>query len=163
MSELNLLNVNMADMKVASPPLQLRTVLGSCIGVFFYEPRMKLGGMVHILLPFAPEDAGSAHNPAKFADTGILALLSMMQKEGAQVRNLICKLCGGAKMFAGFSSNSITDIGTRNQTAALEILSKLGIRVHSKDLGGTTGRKIIADPETGIIKISHFNVGDKVI
>ena len=163
MIETNIVNVNMADMKVAGPPSNLRTVLGSCIGVFFYEPRMKLGGLVHVLLPEHPDGALAVTNAAKFATTGIPALLEFMQKEGAQKKNLICKICGGAKMFAGFSSNTITDIGSRNQAAVIETLFKLGIRVAARDLGGTTGRKIIADLETGFIKISHFNVGDKVI
>lgn len=162
MSEENLINVNMAAMHTARAPFHLRTVLGSCIGVFFYEPRMKLGGMVHILLPAHPQN-GKEHNDAKYADTGVPALLELMLAEGALKKNLICKICGGAKMFAGFSSNTITDVGTRNQAAVAEALNRIGLVPYTKDLGGTTGRKIVADLETGLIKISHFNIGEKVI
>ena len=160
-NDANLINVNMADMKIASAPSVMRTVLGSCIGVLFYEPRMKLGGLIHIMLP-EPSDTSNP-NVAKFATIGIPALLEGMQKEGAVKKNIICKICGGAKMFAGFSANSVTDIGSRNQAAVIDTLGKLGVRVNAKDLGGTTGRKIVVDLADGSVKISHFNVGEKVI
>ncbi|HBC75330.1 MAG: hypothetical protein A2008_01125 [Candidatus Wallbacteria bacterium GWC2_49_35] len=162
MNEGNIINVNMAAMHTARAPFHLRTILGSCIGVFFYEPRMKLGGMAHILLPDKPQDQRS-FNAAKYADSGVPALLELMLSEGALKRNLICKICGGAKMFAGFSANTISDIGSRNQAAVICALDGLGIRTHAKDLGGSTGRKIVADLETGLIKITHFNVGEKII
>lgn len=162
MNEGNIINVNMAAMQTAHPPFLLRTVLGSCIGVFFYEPRLKLGGMAHILLPEHPAD-GRSFNAAKFADSGVPALLELMQNGGALKRNIVCKLCGGAKMFAGFSANTISDIGSRNQEAVKIALDGLGIKIQAKDLGGATGRKIVADLETGLIKITHFNVGEKVI
>jgi len=164
MSEENIINVNMAAMNVATPPRHLRTVLGSCVGVFLYEPRLKLGGLVHIMLPDAPEGAApGSFNPAKFATSGIPALIDLMQKEGAVKKNLVCKICGGAKMFAGFSANSVVDIGSRNQTAVIDTLAKAGLKIVARDVGGTSGRKILADLETGLIKIMHFNVGEKVI
>lgn len=91
MSDTSIINVNMADMKLARPPSNLRTVLGSCIGVFFYEPRMKIGGMVHVLLPEHPDGSLAVTNAAKFATTGIPALLELMQKEGAQKKILYVK------------------------------------------------------------------------
>lgn len=158
----NIINVNIATMKIAYAPAKLRTILGSCVAVFFYEVSLKLGGMIHILLPECPKEYIGT-NVCKYADTGIPALLNEMLKEGANKKNLICKVCGGAKMFSGFGAHTLTDIGARNQTVVLETLSKLGFKPNTLDLGGTTGRKIIADLNTGLIQIEHFNVGEKII
>jgi len=159
--EQNIISVNMAEIKVAKAPGFFRTVLGSCIGVFLYDPKNKIGGLLHLMLPEHPENGD--FNSSKYADSGIPALVEALGREGANSKTLICKLSGGAKMFSGFSSNSIVDIGSRNQTAVLEKLKELGIRVAASDLGGETGRKILADLSTGKLTVLHFNVGEKVI
>ena len=41
--------VGIADMKICRGPGKLITyALGSCIGICFYDPMIRLGGMVHI-------------------------------------------------------------------------------------------------------------------
>jgi len=157
-----LININMAESKVAKAPATMRTVLGSCVGVFLYDPSAKIGGLLHIMLPEHPED-NNDYNKAKFASSGIPLLIDQMLQAGAQKRNFICKICGGSKMFSGFSSNTNIDIGNRNQLAAIKILKDLGIKISASDLGGTTGRKIMVDLSSGSIHVFHFNVGEKVI
>ncbi len=162
MTNEQLININMAEFKVAKAPGTMRTVLGSCVGVFLYDPHAKIGGLLHIMLPEHPSD-GSAYNKAKFATSGIPLLIDQMMQAGAQKRNLICKICGGSKMFSGFSSNTNIDIGNRNQLATQQVLRDHGIKISASDLGGATGRKIMVDLSNGSIHIFHFNVGEKVI
>ena len=159
--EQHIISVNMAEMRTGQAPAFFRTVLGSCIGVFLYDPKAKIGGLLHLMLPECPATDG--FNVSKYADSGIPALIEAMCREGANRKTLVCKLTGGAKMFSGFSSNSIVDIGSRNQQAVLGKLKELGIRVAASDLGGETGRKILADLSTGKLTVLHFNVGEKVI
>ena len=48
MSEKQLV-VGIADMKIGRGPSKLITyALGSCIGICFYDPMIRLGGMVHV-------------------------------------------------------------------------------------------------------------------
>ncbi|HNY12270.1 MAG TPA: chemotaxis protein CheD [Candidatus Wallbacteria bacterium] len=157
----NIISVNMAEMRIAHALAFFRTVLGSCIGVFVYDIKLKIGGLLHLMLPEHPDSDN--FNVAKYADSGIPALIEAVCREGANRKNLICKLSGGAKMFSGFSSNSIVDIGSRNQAAVSEKLKELGLRVVASDLGGETGRKILVDLSNGKLTVLHFNVGEKVI
>ena len=46
-----LINVGIADTEVAKPPDILRTILGSCVGICFYDSVNKIGGLAHIMLP----------------------------------------------------------------------------------------------------------------
>ncbi|MFH2035216.1 MAG: chemotaxis protein CheD, partial [Candidatus Zixiibacteriota bacterium] len=57
--------------------------LGSCIGLTAYDPVVKVGGMIHYMLPLskiAPEKAKA--KPGMFADTGIPALLNQILNLG---------------------------------------------------------------------------------
>ena len=45
-------SVGIADMKITRQEGILITyALGSCIGISFYDPMIKLGGLLHIMLP----------------------------------------------------------------------------------------------------------------
>ena len=56
--------------------------LGSCIGVAAYDPKVKVGGMLHVVLP---DSGGGADRgaEAKFADRGLPILLDDLYKMGA--------------------------------------------------------------------------------
>ena len=48
----NIVKVGMADLRIAKAPDVLTTLgLGSCIGLTLYDPVLKIGGMVHYMLP----------------------------------------------------------------------------------------------------------------
>ena len=56
--------------------------LGSCIGLTFYDDTVKVGAMVHIMLP---DSAGRTERPGKYADTAIALLLK--RTHGTRVQN----------------------------------------------------------------------------
>ncbi len=46
------IKVGMADLNICKAPDVITTLgLGSCIGLVFYDPVTKVGGMVHYMLP----------------------------------------------------------------------------------------------------------------
>ena len=58
----NVVKVGMADLKTAKAPDSLITLgLGSCIGLTLYDPALKLGGMVHYMLPDSTKQKQSEH------------------------------------------------------------------------------------------------------
>ena len=72
--------VGIADMKIARAEGVLITyALGSCVGICLYDPFIKLGGMVHIMLPEAL--ASGNQNVYKYADTGIKETIRKNGKE----------------------------------------------------------------------------------
>ena len=71
------LTVGIADMKMAQGNGVLITyALGSCIGLCFHDPRLRLGALLHIMLPLNME--AGRKNPLKYADTGIRETLKQM-------------------------------------------------------------------------------------
>ena len=123
--------------------------LGSCVGITFYDPMIKLGALVHILLPEAGDNA--AGNIFKFADTGIKETLRKLEVFGGVKSRYQCKIAGGAKMFE--MSAGIGNIGERNVKMVEKVLAEEHIRVMAKDVGANYARTMLLDVTTGTVKV----------
>jgi chemotaxis protein CheD len=160
---MEVVKVGMADLKVTSSPNRLRTTgLGSCVGVTLYDEKLHIVGMAHVMLPSSELSRGQV-NVAKFADTAIPELVKQLELAGASRYRLIAKMAGGAQMFAFSGQNEMMRIGPRNVEACKEELKKLNIPVIAEDTGGTFGRTIEIDSNTGILYIRTVNQGEKEI
>ncbi len=135
--------------------------LGSCVGATLYDPVKKVGGMVHIMLPDSNGDPKG--KPAKYADTAVPLLLEKVLKLGAEKSRLVAKLAGGAQMLKFSRSNTANSIGTRNAEEAKKALRKLGLRIVAEDTGGSYGRTIELDLETGKLLVKTVGYGKKEI
>ncbi|WMW24480.1 chemotaxis protein CheD [Methanolobus sediminis] len=153
--------VGMADSAVAKKPAKLTTLgLGSCVGISLYDKSTGVGGMVHIMLP-SIENARAKDNIAKFADTGISALLDEMVETGAYKHRTTAKIAGGASMFS-FNSKTQLNIGERNVSATKDALKQLKIPIIAEDTGKNYGRTIVLDTENGELTVKSALKGIKV-
>lgn len=161
MSEM--IKVGMADMNVCTPPDSLTTLgLGSCVGIVLYDPKTKVSGLVHVMLPDSTKIRMN-ENVAKFADTGIDALIDKMVILGARRNLLVSKIAGGAQMFAFSSNNDMLRIGERNVEATKQKLKELGIRILAEDTGLNYGRTIEFNAETGELLVKSVGKPIKII
>lgn len=140
--------VGIADMKLMQGTGTLITyALGSCIGLCFYDVRLKLGALLHIMLPLNME--AGRKNPLKYADTGIRETVRQMEARGAARSRLTVKTAGGARMFEISGSNSLGNIGQRNIESVRTILRQEGISLLAEDVGGTSARTLLLDVSSG--------------
>lgn len=147
--------VGIADMKQARATGTIITyALGSCIGICLYDSMIKLGAMVHIMLPEAPK--GNVDNLFKYADTGIRETLRKMEAFGAVRGRIVAKIAGGAKMFDIPDTSALGNIGDRNANSVKQILMAERIRLLKEDLGANYARTMSFDVETGMAKIKVF-------
>ena len=122
--------------------------LGSCLGVSAYDPKAKVGGLLHFMLPDSrinPEKA--AAQPAMFADTGLTAFLNELFFLGATRKNLWVKLAGGSKVL---KDGEFFDIGRRNLLVAKKLLWKNDLPVLAEETGGEMSRTLRLRMEEGI-------------
>ncbi|MBQ3781907.1 MAG: chemotaxis protein CheD [Lachnospiraceae bacterium] len=158
-----MIRVGMADMNVCTAPDAITTLgLGSCVGIVLYDKSTKIAGMAHVMLPDSTQIRCN-ENVAKFADTGIDALIEMLAKMGVPKSRLVAKIAGGAQMFAMSSENSLLCVGKRNVEATKEKLRSLNIRIIAEDTGDSYGRTIEFYPETGELLIKRVGKEPKVI
>ncbi len=159
----NLIEVGMAEMKVASSPSVLVTRgLGSCLGIVIYDSTKKIGALAHAMLP-SIENAKIKSNPAKFVDSVISLMVDELISKGSEIKNLVAKLFGGAHMFSSIPKNSPFSIGAKNIEVAKEKLARYGIRVVGEDTAGNYGRTIFFDLETGKVTVKTIFYGEKEV
>lgn len=151
------IRVGMGEYAIAHAPGEIVTLgLGSCVSVCFYDPSLRLGGMVHVMLPDSSVAKGSI-NPAKFADTAIPFMLREMEKHGAGRNRLVVKIVGGAQMFSSAAKDR-ESIGLRNVAAVEAALEKAGLVLAAKSVGGNLGKSVSLDLETGELRLRTVQV-----
>ncbi len=142
--------LGIAGINAIKRPDQIRTVLGSCIGIAVVDIDAGVGGMAHIMLPAA---TGPTESPGKFADTGVDALLERVLAAGARQNRLTAKIAGGAAMFGDGADSGI---GSRNAQAVKERLEKHKIQLVASEVGGNKGRRMCLNPETGEVEVQKI-------
>lgn len=125
--------------------------LGSCIGISFYDPMIRLGALLHVMLP-ARGSAKDA-NLFKYADTGIRETIRKMSAFGMTKSRTVVKIAGGAKMFEISGNANFGNIGQRNATVVKQVLAEEGFRIAASDVGGNSARTMFLDVATGRVTI----------
>ena len=147
MADPSKITIGIADMKLARGQGMLITyALGSCIGICLHDPLLKLGALVHIMLPVNMET--NRTNTMKYADTGLRETLRQMEAMGANRTRITAKIAGGAKMFE--TGGSLGNIGQRNIESVHLNLKKEGIRLLKEDVGGSVARTLLFDVNSGL-------------
>lgn len=140
-------SIRMGEMSVARDGEELRTLLGSCIGLALYDRRHKVGGLAHIVLPKA---RGKTDRPGKFVDTAIPNLIAEMEHLAGGALKLTAKIAGGASMFA---TTVAANIGLQNMESCEQLLGELGIPILARHCGGEQGRRMSQDTANGKVVI----------
>ena len=144
----------------------IRTIgIGSCIAVCLFDGQVKIGGMVHAMLPARPGSKqkigklpsnGSVRKPEyelRYVNEAISCLAREVVRIGGQHENLKAKIVGGANVLKiiGRKKNSI---GERNITAARQALKDLNISIAKEAVGGSVGRMAEISLSNGIVTVS---------
>lgn len=133
--------------------------LGSCIGLILCDPRRRICGAAHIVLPSA-QDGRDTDSPGRYADTAVPFLLSQMEALGADRRAVYAQAAGGAQMLA---LRSLGNIGPRNIDATKKVLAEQGIPLVAERTGGMHGRTLALDLRTGIATVRRVGQPDEVM
>ncbi len=128
--------------------------LGSCLGIALYDPVVKAGGLLHVMLPHSKVDPEKARlQPAKYVDTGFPKLLQECYKMGARKENLKIVVAGGASM-KSLGKDDYFKIGKRNFTMLRKLLWKNGFMIHQQDVGGHISRTMALHISNGLVTIN---------
>lgn len=144
--------VGVADCKFARGDECVLTTfaLGSCLGITFYDVATKTGALLHAMLPAAKERKGDQTKRFMFLDVGVPLVLKTLNDKGVSVRNLECKVFGGARVLKG---DKFFNIGQNNVEAFQVLSAKYGLRVKVWEVGGQVNRTIKCSLENGKVKV----------
>ena len=126
---------------VTADDMMVMTVLGSCIAACIYDPRVRVGGMNHFMLPDGGMDAGG-----RYGSFAMELLINEMMKLGARRETMQAKVFGGGQVMHTFTT---MNVGERNTQFVLDYLQTERIAVISKDVLDIHPRKVCYFPATG--------------
>ncbi|HIE05179.1 MAG TPA: chemotaxis protein CheD [bacterium (Candidatus Stahlbacteria)] len=135
----------------------LSSGIGSCVLVVLYDSNTKVGGAAHILLP-DERYSKSDRNENRFPKPAIINLLKEMERLGAEKTKIFARLIGGSSMF---ETDNHEPIGNKNVSSCRQVLTELGVPITGEDTGGTWGRSVNFNIETGKIKVTTYRIGIK--
>lgn len=128
---------------------RLSTLLGSCVAVTVWHPRLRYGGMCHFLLP--QRGAHSRQLDGRYGDEAIELLVRATERTGS-VQEYEVGMFGGANMFPGDAKVTI-DVGAQNAELACRQLRLHGLAARHSDLLGTEHRHLSLDLRSGAISL----------
>ena len=155
--------VGIADMQVVNNPgdTLITYSLGSCIGVAIYDPVMKVGGLLHYMLPESQIDARKAQkNPWMFADTGIPLFFREAYKLGAEKKRMQVKVAGGSQIL---DESGFFNIGNRNYMVLRKMFWTNNVLIRSEDVGGNVNRTVSIELSSGKVWVKTSGNGIKEI
>jgi chemotaxis protein CheD len=155
-------HVKIGEIKVARETGTLFTIgLGSCVAVALYDPKERVGGLAHVMLP---ELANAVtHTPGRTAPTAIPELIRVMESAGARKRGMFARIVGGAAMFESVLPSYGLRLGERNVEAVKLALSDAQIPLRAEDVGGSFGRSVFFDAADGKLLVRAVKRDDVVL
>lgn len=130
---------------------RVRTLLGSCVAITLWHPRLHIGGMCHYLLPQRPRkkgDDGSLNG--RYASDAMQMFLREIHLARTRPADYQVKLFGGGRMFTRATGlKRTTGVGEKNVEFGREIIAQYGFRLEAEDLGGSGHRHIMLDLWSG--------------
>lgn len=121
--------------------------LGSCIGLALFDRRLRLGGLIHTMLPLSSASSDSySKAPLMFTDTGVAILLQEMFDLGCRREHIVAKVAGAGSQV---DHGGLFRIGERNYAVLRRILWKNDILIAAEDIGGSVARTMALEIATG--------------
>jgi chemotaxis protein CheD len=141
------------ELFVGDESFQIRTVLGSCVSITLWHPRLRIGGMSHFLLPTRGQGA-TGELDGRYGDEALQLMFKDLTTHGVPPQQCEAKIFGGGNMFPGNQHargkhQLGISVGRRNGEAARALLKLHNIHVLTESLFGVGHRQIIFDVSSG--------------
>ncbi|MCZ8155481.1 MAG: chemotaxis protein CheD [Leptospira sp.] len=142
--------LNPGELYFGGPDYRVRTLLGSCVSIILWHPKLHIGGMCHYLLATKGDRKVEPGLEGKYGEDAFQILLQSSKSHFAPINEYVAKIFGGSNMFSKtertlmeekYISNSKL-VGIRNVEFAKDILNQHSIKIISENTGGTASRKV---------------------
>lgn len=132
---------------IATEPMILETLVGSCVCVCLYNYRNGCAAMNHFLRD-QPAKMSRA-DLGEFGSTSTEHIVSRLLAIDGDPTHYRAMIFGGAAVLK--TDSGTLDIGRKNIEVAMQVLSDAHIRITHKEVGGRRGRRVTFETETGSV------------
>ncbi|MDR1452262.1 MAG: chemotaxis protein CheD [Helicobacteraceae bacterium] len=143
------------EIYIAKEPMEIATVLGSCVGVCLFDRAKKISGLNHYLLPLWN---GNGLRSPKFGNVSIPKMIEQMEAEDCKTVDMEAKVFGGSN--ANGTKLEEMLIGKKNIVIAKEILAQHHIPIAAEDTGGSRGRRIVMRSDSNQVWLRYTGAKD---
>ena len=131
---------------------RIRTLLGSCVAITAWHPRLKIGGMCHYMLPRRPRRAPDEAEAldGRYGEDALRMFMREILATRTRAADYHVKLFGGGRMFAMAPHLARrAGIAEANVEYGRAAIAQCGFRQEAEDLGGHGHRNVILDLWSG--------------
>lgn len=142
--QINTQFLNVSEVLITDKDTKIKTILGSCVSIVVFVPRLKLSAICHARLPQGICDK-SKKNGFCYVDGSFFYMVDELTKRGANENEFVIKAFGGAQVAFTNNNKNIrkASIGQQNINQIETVLASRGLQLSGYDLGGKDGRKLI--------------------
>lgn len=134
---------------------RISTLLGSCVAITMWHPRLHIGGMCHFMLP-ARAVRPSDILDGRYADEAMLLFQKEIRTARTKPGEYQVKLFGGGNMFQRPTNPAdCVDVPCRNVVAARHLLRHHGHNVVAEHVGMHGHRNVIFELWNGDVWMRH--------
>ncbi|MGX5202233.1 chemotaxis protein CheD [Aliikangiella sp. IMCC44632] len=150
--------IHPGEIAIEQAPIEIKTLLGSCVALTAWHPQTKVGGICHYQLPKQREKG----NPTESFRYGECALpeFKRLLTEQAPINEYQIGLYGGANLFA---ASKLQTIGSKNLKFAKEWLNENQLTLVKEDSGESFCRNLSIDLNTGVVSFLRYSVESEAI
>lgn len=156
------IHVQPGEWRLVSRPSVLRTILGSCVGVTFFVPRLGMGALCHPMLPQCPAKFSAkltGSGGGRYVDIAIREMARQLERLGMKRGEAQVKLFGGCDVLPVSADAARPTVGRLNAEAALRVLEEEKFAVTASRLGGTVGMHICFRTDSGEVLLRQLSGG----
>lgn len=136
----------------------IKTLLGSCVAATLWHPRLRVGGMCHVVIPDEKENVNADDCDARYAGCAMQKFLKKVKATGMPPKQFQVGLFGGGTMFSNFNNQPGMDIGCRNVDAMKKLLTKHGFHIHMEDVCDNKYRHVFLELGSGEVSMKAIDV-----
>jgi chemotaxis protein CheD len=139
--------LSICEIKVFTQPIRIVCFgLGSCIGLFLYDPKTGTTGAAHVMMP------GTANNAAVcvtcYVANALATLTHLMVQAGSDLVNVKAKIVGGANVVKELELAT----GKTITSEVCHYLTQQKITIVGSDVGGSISRTARFNSLTGEVE-----------
>lgn len=132
----------------------VHTLLGSCISITLWHPRLRIGGMCHFALPRHDGQADMARPDPRYAEDCVELFKRSCARNNTRIGEYQTKVFGGGNMYDKFPMRELEEverqpIGEKNAAAAFNLLMAEGAEILVAHVGEFGYRRIVFDIASG--------------
>jgi chemotaxis protein CheD len=131
-------------------PAQVTTVLGSCVAVTMFHPRLRFAAICHGMLPEPKHDLEDEEERFKYLSEAIPFMAARFRFLGLAPHEIEVKMFGGGNVLGFDDSDQAKKlVGSANVDTARQMLFRESMAVKAGSVEGDCGRKIVFNTQTG--------------